>query len=454
MEKIFVDATEARGAIKPMNAVNNGPAPESVRGMSNYGAYVAAGIPFARLHDSAFSTYYGGEFSVDVHRIFRDFDADETDPASYDFEATDRYLETLSASGTGIYYRLGAAIEHGKKRGTYPPADYGKWARVCAHIIRHYNEGWANGYRMNILYWEIWNEPDCGNPDGSNPCWQGTIEEFGRFFAVAFRSLKTAFPHLKIGGPAFASVWNDGKNRAVLSPLAEAGLKPDFLSYHFYGKTVEEFAATVRRANEEFARYGFGDAETHLNEWNYVKGWLGEDWRYTLRAEKGLKGAAFLASVMCAGQALPVDMLMYYDARPCGMNGLFDTDTLRPLKGYYALEMFGRLRRLGVCVSEGYRSGDVYYAAATDGERSALLLSRFSDADEAPREEVRAEWKRRGNRPLRATYYLLDGAHDRVPVREEIFTSERFALYLGCELFSTWLVEFAPLEEGEGGKES
>ena len=145
MATITVDFGKNRGAVRPMHAVNNGPAGSAVRGTSNAEAYRAAGIPYARLHDSAFCTAYGGEFSVDVHRIFRDFTADENDPASYIFGPTDEYLANIVAAGAEPFYRLGAAIEHGYKYGTYPPADSAKWARICEHIIRHYTEGWADG---------------------------------------------------------------------------------------------------------------------------------------------------------------------------------------------------------------------------------------------------------------------------------------------------------------------
>ena len=47
-------------------------------------------------------------------------------------------------------------ISHGEN----PPRDPARWAAVCAGIVRHYNEGWAGGFRHDIRYWEIWNEPD------------------------------------------------------------------------------------------------------------------------------------------------------------------------------------------------------------------------------------------------------------------------------------------------------
>ena len=109
MERVTVDFAKSCGKIKPMNALNNGPAGSRVRKTSNFDAYSTAKIPFARLHDTSFA----GEWLVDVHRIFRDFDADENDPKNYVFGPTDIYLQNVEAAGTKVYYRLGAAIEHG-----------------------------------------------------------------------------------------------------------------------------------------------------------------------------------------------------------------------------------------------------------------------------------------------------------------------------------------------------
>ena len=55
----------------------------------------------------------------------------------------------------------------------HPPADAAKWAAICVGIIRHYNEGWANGFHHGIRYWEIWNEPE------NRPAmWTGTDEDY------------------------------------------------------------------------------------------------------------------------------------------------------------------------------------------------------------------------------------------------------------------------------------
>lgn len=417
MNKVKIDFFKTDGKIKPMHAVNNGPVGSRVRmGNSTYAYFEEAGIPYARNHDAALCNAYGGEYTVDVHRIFRDFDADPTDPSSYDFECTDQCVADTFSVGTEVYYRLGSRIEHGKKMGTYPPKDYRKWAQICEHIIRHYNEGWANGYNYGITYWEIWNEPDCYNPDGSNPCWQGTEEQFIDFFCVALGYLKERFPSLKIGGPAFCSintVNRPNKERLLKSfftALKEKNLPLDFFSFHRYTEEPIKMKDYIERARKMCDEYGYTDTEIHLNEWNYVRSFVGDEWTYSLRAEKGLKGASFVAGAMAIGQASPLDMLMYYDARPCSMNGMFDTDFLTPLKGYYPFKMFGELYRMGEFVRPEYEEAPIYCTAAKSDTSAGIMITNFSDDNSAPTKTVEIEL--RGVEGKQAELYLLDETHD------------------------------------------
>ncbi|MDY3303495.1 MAG: hypothetical protein SOW78_04340 [Clostridia bacterium] len=126
MTILKIDLTKTAGKIKPMNAVNNGPIGGKTRNNGNFQFYKEAEIPYARNHDAAFCADYGSEFSVDIHNIFRNFDADENDPSSYIFTPTDEYVKTTADAGTETFYRLGSKIEHGFKFGTYPPKDFAK----------------------------------------------------------------------------------------------------------------------------------------------------------------------------------------------------------------------------------------------------------------------------------------------------------------------------------------
>ena len=165
---------------------------------------------------------------------------------------TDKYIQDTLLAGTETFYRLGSKIEHGiKKYNIHPPADFGKWARICEHIIRHYNEGWNNGFYYNIKYWEIWNEADLDDKEGITNfrTWTGTPQQYYELYTVAAKHLKKCFPNLKIGGPALAyriNEWFDG----FIAYVKEHSAPLDFCSWHMYAsevKSVIERSRIIRR---------------------------------------------------------------------------------------------------------------------------------------------------------------------------------------------------------------
>ena len=196
--EIHVDFAKDVRPVKPMHAVGQPPI-LGVRSFKLFRHLKEAGVPYSRLHDVGVYRPH----MVDIPNIFRNFDADENDPASYDFYYTDRLLEALLANNVEPWFRLGVSIEnHCKEKAynIYPPKDYAKWARICEHVISHYTEGWANGFKWKITYWEIWNEPDNRKDPIENQQWRGEFPQFCELYAVASRHLKAKFPHLKIGG--------------------------------------------------------------------------------------------------------------------------------------------------------------------------------------------------------------------------------------------------------------
>ena len=401
---ITVDPANEVGPIRAMNSVNNGPVVAPVLGdqkIGNFETYKAARIPMARLHDSI-NCVSGGAHAVDVNAIFRDFDADENDPKSYDFVFTDHYLDTIVRTGTKIYYRLGQTIEHGpKKYGVLPPKDFAKWARICEHIVRHYNEGWGWGVdtahttkniafsnQFNVVYWEIWNEPDLDVSDDPNNlpkgprCWGGTVTNYFQFYETAAKHLKAKFPDIKVGGPALCG--NEVWGRRFLAYCRDTKTPLDFYSWHIYAREPRDIAEKCARMRRDMDNAGFTKAESILNEWNYVKGW-GDDWVYTLETESGRfnqKGAAFIAATMIDCQKMPLDHLMFYDARArCGMNNLFDKTTLWPMKGYYPYLAWGRLVDCGTQIACAIREGRGLKSDAATGivfeDKSAIVKGQF-----------------------------------------------------------------------------
>ena len=162
--------------------------------------------------------------------------------------------------------------------------------------------------------------------------------------------------------------------------------------------------------------------------------------------EKSLKGAAFIAASMSACQAERLDMLMYYDARPSAMNGLFCTDFICDrLKGYYPFYMFNTLYALKNAVPV-QAVAPLYCSAARNGGKAAVMLTHFEDDDAAAAQQVCLALKGlNAGGGVRAKYYLLDQEHDMDLMREETFTGENCTAVLNMPNFSTVLVELEEL---------
>lgn len=420
METIKFNLDKTYGSFRIMNAVNNGPVHKRHaidQARSNLESYKAARIPYARNHDAAFNAGYGGEHSVDISAIFPNFDADPYKEESYDFACTDEYIAVTLEAGTETFYRLGQKIEHYiKKFGIYPPKDMKKWAVICEHVIRHYNEGWANGYEYGIKYWEIWNEPDLDSDfkDGKwvyrdyRRTWGGNIEEFYDLYEITAKHLKSCFPHLKIGGPALCGKVDWGND--FLAEMQKRNVPIDFYSWHIYANNVQKVIERATAVKEGMIKNGYGDAESILNEWNYVNGWVGEEFNYSIAQIIGLKGAAFTLAVMCASQKSDIiDMLMYYDARPCAFNGLWDMYFLRVLKGYYPFYWYGMFYDCECEIRSESDPEDIYTLSGIDKNgKTITTVTYYTNDDNAPTKEISLDFGKDGEYEV----YYLDNSHD------------------------------------------
>ena len=407
MATVQIEFDNVLGKIKPMNAVNNGPTrgPRMFPFSGNFDSYKEAGIPYARNHDASFCANYGGEHTVDITAIFPNFDADPYDPASYDFACTDAYTQTIMDAGTEVFYRLGQKIDHRvKKYDSIPPKDYKKWSIICEHIIRHYNYGWADGFNHNIMYWEIWNEPGNGRE-----CWDAPLEEFYPLFEIAAKHLKSCFPELKIGGPAFATGHFDKRTDEFLEYMRDHNVPMDFYSWHTYRSETAQYEKRILRARERLDFYGYTETESILNEWNYIINWK-EGLLESKKAIISIKGAAFTSAMMAVGQNNPLDMLMYYDARyGASINGLFNFYTNEKMKGYYPFWLFSKLYKLGAHVKTSSDAEDIYAVAAKNDDKSAIMLTYFTNDTEAVEKEVTLKLDEKANS---YSLLLLDDAHD------------------------------------------
>lgn len=401
---IRIDFSRETGVIKALHGVDNAP----VRPNGQQKEFREAGIPFVRTHDTA--GMWGGTHYVDIPNVFPDFNADENDPASYDFTFTDAYLKPLVEAGAMPFYRLGVTIENYYKIKAYhiaPPEDFRKWAGICEHVVRHYTQGWADGFNWDVRYWEIWNEPE--NP----PMWSGTREQFFELYRVAATHLKQCFPSIRVGGYGGCGFYAiDGSNTTDFYKsfvtwfedfcvfVRGNGIPLDFYSWHLYTTDPHQIITHADYVRGTLDRNGLRNTESIFNEWNYIN-WQDPNIWDTL---KELPGAAFVASAFCLMQKGPVDKAMYYDATPSrSYCGLFYSPSQRVTPCYHAFKAFNTLYRLGTEVESESGEPEVFICAAKDanGGKAFLLVNNKENA-------VSADLCLNGAEPGEFTLYRLD----------------------------------------------
>ena len=378
-QKIDVDFSKSLGKLRPLHGVNNGPFDSSHHVADMAARHKEAGFPSVRLHDCQWPT----PTVVDIPTIFPLFHADPDDPKNYIFAPTDRYLEAIVTNAADIVYRLGVSIEHKTAFHTKPPEDFAKWAKICINVIRHYNDGWNNGFKYNIKYFEIWNEPENGTP-----MWSGTIEQYFEMYRVAATAIKAYNPALKIGGPVATST-EAGHVRPFLTYCRDRKVPLDFFTWHCYTDSVPELTRRAAHARGILDEFGFKTSESMCTEWKgMIAGFDKVFWqpnspsstvRDALARNRNHEAAAFAASALLQLQDRPITMAHYYtaDNSPWGM---FDEYGV-PGKVFFALKAFNLFlqtpNRVAVTGAPGGNELTACAGLSDDRKRAALLLSNY-----------------------------------------------------------------------------
>ncbi len=420
MEQEFhatADFTKSAGVLKKRIHGSNAAPNLASRGYIDFAEnYKKMHFTQSRTHD--WPLWNPGQRMIDTHFIFPLMKLDPKDPSNYYFDSTDEIIRICQDAGSKIYYRLGTSIEHSGSRhfNTFPPEDFEKYAEVLAGIVRHYTRGWANGFRYDIPDWEIWNEATNGPT-----MWCGTQAEFERFFTIVLKRLKSEFPELRVGGPAYCS-FNPESLGSLLKACRKAGTEPDFLSWHNYSADEKNMIAEPAAARKLADSLGFPKIELHITEWHYFETtWsslahhVTEDgFRSAMTGPEGLQGidsAAFNLAVLTGWQDSPLDAACYYGAGIDSTWGFRDFTYILN-KNYFSMRMFGdlnfhfskRIRAKSAC-------GSVYVlgAVSDDGKTGRLLVSDYRG--EEPVLSIRVD----GMENADVSAVILDSVHDMTP---------------------------------------
>ena len=389
-----VDFSKVAGAVRPaLHASGFGPRLTG-RDVSKGADLRALNLSAARTHDWALVDR--GQRVCDTHFIFPLMRLDPKDPSNYYFKPTDELLRRTRDMGLGVFYRLGTSIEHTGDVffNTAVPEDDDKYAEVLAGIVRHYTRGWADGFKWDIRYWEIWNEPDgiknmwrMPGPDGKDP--QKMRERFIRFYVTVLRRLKSEFPEQKVGGPALCS-YDEEYFEPLLVACRDAGVAPDFISWHEYGNQPDKVLAVPAKARALCDQLGFVKTELVVNEWHYLphdSAWVDYAGTKAVRdrlwkgptGQNGVDSAVYTLSILSGYHATPLDQAYFYGCGRDGAWGYMNQDGTFN-KTYYALKMFGRI--VASCeryvASESARDGlRLFGAKGKVGCDDMLLVADF-----------------------------------------------------------------------------
>lgn len=195
--------------------------------------------------------------------LFPDWSADPSDPASYNFAATDTWVRQTRSLGADILFTIASEIPGNKK----PVDDLDKYGQVVEHIVRHYACGWGDGFDKAVTHWEFGDQPDFGTLHFS-----GTPDQFYAMYAAAARAVKRVDAELKVGGPCIAFPLNEGPFReGLLDYIKQESVPFDFLSWMWYGDNSRDPMDFRRIASDVRAiadKHGFRDVELLVSYWS------------------------------------------------------------------------------------------------------------------------------------------------------------------------------------------
>ena len=437
-----VDFTKETGALRPALHSSGWTPRSSPRAIQNDDDTVKSmNFTYARTHDWALVN--SGQRVVDYQYIFPLFDKDAKDPSNYYFEPTDHLLGLSRDVGLKLFYRLGTSIEHtgAKHFNAAVPKDFDKTAEIFAGIIRHYNKGWANGKKWNIEYWELWNEPDgitnmwCDpddtrdwgkDPEGDAAYNEARVKrlrgEFVKFFVTCLKRLKAEFPEVKVGGPALCGL-NREYFREILTACKEAGVAPDFISWHYYGADNMRMVNEADAARKMCDSFGFTKTELIINEWHYILTWDGIHGRNSTPAmvKRALDGptghnnidsACYALSVLEKLQFSKLDQAYYYGCGHVGHWGYMDDHKMFN-KPYYAMKLFGEVVKgyPKLCGLKEDATLTTMGLKSADGKKAAVLLTDYRGTDQVIKIAVKGAEKAK-----HVSAVVLDDTRDLFPV--------------------------------------
>lgn len=341
---ISIDFSSSSGAIKKLTSVNSGPL-SLVSGTSEL-CYRQIGVEMIRTHDLHGPTDYYG-YTNFYNPITSTFNYSFKSPieSNYNWGPTDVKMNDITRPGFIPFFRLGiSAPVKGGKALTPPPRDsdqvnFTQFAGICKRTAMHYTDEWNKGFKYNIPYWEVWNEPN------NKGFWTGTAQEYYLMYKQVVDSIRSFNTNLKVGGPGAAkNAFFTGGNYLTLNHeyisnffqyCKNDSVPLDFYSFHTYDRKNPYHIKTLADTISYFLdQNGFKKTELIVSEMNVnLDGFVNSG-----------KGCSHLASMLIAATDTRISKMIWYrgvDLQPLCNSDVGSKANLQ-LQGY-AYQFFNEL---------------------------------------------------------------------------------------------------------------
>ena len=154
--------------------------------------------------DTAFSLLSSAQFGIGEIMFQEDSPMNPNDPSQYDFSSRDSVFAQMYKNGIEplVSFNLFS-----------PPMSYSNYSIYIQNILRHYTQGWNNGFYYPLEYIRFGNEPD-----GGINFWSGTQSQFFRTYRTFAHSAKNVNPNFIIQGPGLRFAINSTSPTPAATP--------------------------------------------------------------------------------------------------------------------------------------------------------------------------------------------------------------------------------------------
>ncbi len=329
---------------------------------------------------------------------------------SFHWDQLDATVCDIYRTGAKPFFSLGYMPPEVSSDGSLisQPKEWGEWSLIVQKTIERYSGqstrlcGQIEGEWLKDIHYEVWNEPDL-ETFGKWSLYTGEkdYKKLYLYSVLGAEKAQNVYSFL-IGGPVTTALYQNWI-QMFLNYVIENNLRLDFLSWHHYSKSTEDYTDDIGKINEwlsdseQYVR--FQSLPKIISEWGY-------DSEPNSIADTNVGAAHTIASIRNFSR-FNFDMAFLFEAKdgPAPRWGILShTGEKKPR--YHALKLLTLLQgnRLNVEGEGTYVRG----MAGTDGNKTVLILVNY-DKDNRNTELIPVTFTNLENGAHTLTLTYLDG---------------------------------------------